>query len=84
MYLYDWTKKEQTTFWNVSNPNWAEIADQECQFCVTFLWNLMVFVPQVKSDPFKKDSKKEGEDKTGSTKVPGEKRISTGLKATSK
>lgn len=44
----------------------------------------MVFVPQVKSDPFKKDSKKEGEDKTGSNKASGEKRISAGLKAASK
>lgn len=52
--------------------------------CFAFLVNLMVFVLQVKSDPFKKDSKKEAEDKTGSNKVSGDKRISAGLKTASK
>lgn len=52
--------------------------------CFAFLVNLMVFVHQVKSDPFKKDSKKEAEDKTGSNKVSGDKRISAGLKTASK
>lgn len=44
----------------------------------------MVFVFQVKTDPFKKDCKKEAEDKTGSSKASGEKRVSAGQKTANK
>ncbi|GAA6112285.1 E3 ubiquitin-protein ligase Arkadia-like isoform X1, partial [Tachysurus ichikawai] len=61
----------------------AEVARCIFHLDCTELQGQQISVDRVKSESFKKDSKKDGEDKTGSNKASGEKRISTGLKTAS-
>ncbi|KAM9493478.1 SAFB-like transcription modulator isoform 2-T2 [Clarias gariepinus] len=62
----------------------AEVARCISHLDCTELHGQQISVDRVKSDPFKKDSKKEAEDKTGFNKASGDKHISIGLKTASK
>ncbi|XP_048040279.1 SAFB-like transcription modulator isoform X3 [Megalobrama amblycephala] len=63
----------------------AEVARCISHLDRTELHGQQISVDRVKTDPFKKDfSKKEGEDKTSSSKISGEKRTPTGAKTSSK
>ncbi|XP_060715111.1 E3 ubiquitin-protein ligase Arkadia-like [Tachysurus vachellii] len=61
----------------------AEVARCISHLDCTELHGQQISVDRVKSESCKKDSKKDGEDKTGCNKASGEKRISTGLKTAS-
>ncbi|XP_067298390.1 SAFB-like transcription modulator [Pseudorasbora parva] len=63
----------------------AEVARCISHLDRTELHGQQISVDRVKTDPFKKDfSKKEGEDKTSSSKISGEKRTPTGAKTSNK